>query len=768
MDHVLNSIIKFDLHIHSYASKYKEADDIVDRSTKEHLPVLFNKLNEYSVTLFSITDHNRFDYDLYCEIDRILIEDCSKYENVKNVLAGVEFDVVIDEGMKKCHIIAIFDAANKAENYKKISIALDKDPLNNKEAHYSRKKFEDVLRDIGLNTILIASQTKGIGHKRGGKNSLSDSTKNVEEILQVGYINALEFQKPAVEGMLLNSLKEFSTPTSLFSGSDCHDWEVYPHHDKNNRLEGFRHSEAKMLPTFKGLLMSITSPETRFDCLENDSPSKINYVSSNNYKIPLVNGLNAVIGENGSGKSTILSLIGDKTNDEYVKQLIADNQLDVDGQVSSHRIKFISQGQIVENYFRSGLFSSGEDSVYSEVDHSKFLNTYNQYFEDLTSIIESAIAKQEAIDNLHNFSVQFEAGMDGQTYYIQIENNINTNSSVNVHRSKLNKVKDVYDGVMNLKSDRYFSEHTIKIDEILNGLASIHNRIRSDYLEVEHKEIVKNSIRGCVSKYTIDIQNKSSAADKSRQNYNKKVNNFKQAVVNAICSTKKDMKLLDEPNVCDGKSTRRKNGFNFYRKAKYSDTNVVDYFYNTLFVQKYASKEKLSLITSKAEYTKAVRDCTNAEDIKIKLDAKLNNFFKDMKLCDEFITDIKDTKVGNTLGEQSLTYYKYFTQEKQDWDVLIVDQPEDNISNNNISNELIKYFNAIRNEKQIIFATHNPLLVVNMDVDNVIFMKNDNGILSAISGCLEYEDEDYSLLDIVADNMDGGKESIEKRLKVYG
>lgn len=78
---------------------------------------------------------------------------------------------------------------------------------------------------------------------------------------------------------------------------------------------------------------------------------------------------------------------------------------------------------------------------------------------------------------------------------------------------------------------------------------------------------------------------------------------------------------------------------------------------------------------------------------------------------------------------------------------------------------------AIRNNnnnKQIIFVTHNPLLVVNLDVDNVIFLKNMNGNIEASSGCLEFEDSTINILDTIAENMDGGKDTIERRLKVYG
>lgn len=58
--------------------------------------------------------------------------------------------------------------------------------------------------------------------------------------------------------------------------------------------------------------------------------------------------------------------------------------------------------------------------------------------------------------------------------------------------------------------------------------------------------------------------------------------------------------------------------------------------------------------------------------------------------------------------------------------------------------------------------------MVNLDVDNVIYIQNRDGELSIKSGYLEYEDEETNILDIIAQNMDGGMECIEKRLKVYG
>jgi len=196
-----NSIIKFDLHIHSNASAYKEGSGIVDFSTVDNIPTLLSKLNENTVSLFSVIDHNRFDANLYKVIYKVLEQPDNSYPNVKKVLPGIEFGVKIDENMSKCHIITIFDICNNGNNLEKIESEVNKLSLQEAGDAYSKDKFESILKNIGLNTILIASRHKDIYNHSGKNSSLSDSTRNVEEIIEVGYINALEFQKPKVEGI---------------------------------------------------------------------------------------------------------------------------------------------------------------------------------------------------------------------------------------------------------------------------------------------------------------------------------------------------------------------------------------------------------------------------------------------------------------------------------------------------------------------------------------------------------------------------------------
>ena len=182
----MTETINFDLHIHSYASKYKERIGIVDDSIVENAEVLMSKLQESQVGLFSVTDHNRFWFELYIRLDQLVAS--REYPAVQGLVAGVEFDVRIDPLMGKCHIITIFDAKNKPENYNKIHASIDAHRIDSRDVAYSKQAFEDLLREIGLDVLLIACQRNSLDGHDGHHNSLSESTREPEDLLLSGYI----------------------------------------------------------------------------------------------------------------------------------------------------------------------------------------------------------------------------------------------------------------------------------------------------------------------------------------------------------------------------------------------------------------------------------------------------------------------------------------------------------------------------------------------------------------------------------------------------
>ena len=190
---MLNSIIKIDLHIHSIASEYKEptyadGSSIVKNSSADNADLLLKKLVENQIKMFSITDHNRFNSELYKVLSKKLKNEI--YEDM-GLLFGIEFDVCLEYKKNPVHIIAIFDVKNECD-VDKIDQTINQNELKTKADAYTKEQFEKILKDIGLNTILIVHQRCSLDKQQGNHNSLSEGVSDPYKIVQVGYIAALE------------------------------------------------------------------------------------------------------------------------------------------------------------------------------------------------------------------------------------------------------------------------------------------------------------------------------------------------------------------------------------------------------------------------------------------------------------------------------------------------------------------------------------------------------------------------------------------------
>lgn len=118
---------------------------------------------------------------------------------------------------------------------------------------------------------------------------------------------------------------------------------------------------------------------------------------------------------------------------------------------------------------------------------------------------------------------------------------------------------------------------------------------------------------------------------------------------------------------------------------------------------------------------------------------------------------------------------------------ILIDQPEDNLDNRAIYNELVKYIREKKKERQIILVTHNPNIVVGADSEEVIVANqngknapNDGGIkFQYVSGSLEntaarVDDVNMPILkrggirEHVCDILEGGENAFKDRENKYG
>jgi len=89
---------------------------------------------------------------------------------------------------------------------------------------------------------------------------------------------------------------------------------------------------------------------------------------------------------------------------------------------------------------------------------------------------------------------------------------------------------------------------------------------------------------------------------------------------------------------------------------------------------------------------------------------------------------------------------------------LIIDEPEAHLDSSLIANYLVPLIKQKKNNRQIIFATHNANFVINGDSEKIFILKNETGITEIIETTIEDLKNRNELL-----KLEGGREAFRKR-----
>lgn len=126
----------------------------------------------------------------------------------------------------------------------------------------------------------------------------------------------------------------------------------------------------------------------------------------------------------------------------------------------------------------------------------------------------------------------------------------------------------------------------------------------------------------------------------------------------------------------------------------------------------------------------------NADKQKLELFQKKNTqLFEFIQYLSSFSflnTDFNIIYRGNEFdrmseGKKSFILLILILSQKGDQDPLLIDQPEDNLDNRAIYNDLIKYLRAQKKNRQIFIVTHNANVAIASDSENII-IANENDI----------------------------------------
>jgi len=104
-----------------------------------------------------------------------------------------------------------------------------------------------------------------------------------------------------------------------------------------------------------------------------------------------------------------------------------------------------------------------------------------------------------------------------------------------------------------------------------------------------------------------------------------------------------------------------------------------------------------------------------------------------------------------------------FVLSQQENDVIIIDQPEDDLDNQTIYEDVIKLVRSMKTKVQFIFATHNPNIPVLGDAEQIQACSFMDNTISVQSGGIDDPLQQKTIVKI----MEGGREAFNRRKEIY-
>lgn len=116
----------------------------------------------------------------------------------------------------------------------------------------------------------------------------------------------------------------------------------------------------------------------------------------------------------------------------------------------------------------------------------------------------------------------------------------------------------------------------------------------------------------------------------------------------------------------------------------------------------------------------------------------------------------------HSLGQRASALLLYVLSQRQN-DVIIIDQPEDDLDNQTIYDDVIKLLREMKPHAQFIFATHNANFPVLGDAEQVHACQYQDEKVAVQSGSIDARPVQEAIINI----MEGGQEAFNRRKEVY-
>ena len=581
-------------------------------------------------------------------------------------------------------------------------------------------------------------------------------------------------------------------------------------------------------PTYRGLEIALRNSNTRLS-LETQIINRERFIKR--ISIPqnrvfeesdifLSPGLNVIIGNSGSGKTLLLNeifyeikrknlkaAIKNKTKEngnEYKSKVGEKDFLDIefDQVIDSNDIKILE----IPNVYSEILKSQNDENQeipkmfgIDDVSHSnRIISEYKINIEEyIKNQNMGNIAIKNGVQNLNNIKTAIDFLYKNKTdiKIFNLNKILYNEAKIN---SVFNKSQDINKYILDEKKiNKYFE----KIKEIISfdsGKEEVDNLL-SDYKkilislgkELELNEKKYNEL--LIDKKIINIIN--SSIDSSIQLLGNKDKKIKEREQILSKETNELIESLKKSIISDLNINNYKLGFPYEDLKQELEKNRNDYARLTLNITEEDIK-KTVILESKLFNCNNIRtklkelgnkkyNLLEDGDVK-KLISDLNSFGIDLtniildaneipKNIELYLSDknewrfIQNINKGD-IAKKSIEYHFNKLVKDNQPDIILIDQPENDVDKSFISTTLSDFIKKQKVDKQIIVTSHDAIVAINSDVNKIIEADiNDNNKIFYHSYDLEYvENEVLVATNQVAIILDGGKTNIKKRYQIYG
>lgn len=784
MNEIFSNWFKVDLHIHSDKSNITKTNDY---DGEFNLAILKSKLIENEVKLFSITDHNIINVECYKEYYEVWTE------GDPILIIGCEFDIEVlqdDDSFRTYHTLLIFDNSS-SEMVEELSGRVEK--------YFTDAGIDPKDRKLSVDEIFELFGTYHffyIPHAGGHKNIIegyegTDITKAQEMVLLME--SAHEKVKEKHREKHRQGFDKLKNPDfrerkdiAFINFSDNHNCSIYPTPKSGAEHEFYC---IKGEPSFETLRFAFIDPESRIkkqsevDKITNVKKhiSALDIKDVENIDDTLIQfspNMNVIIGGASSGKSLLFNMIGEKIqaskrdfrkygkNSESVKIKASNsNTFQSNLPFNVEEVVYINQGDIVR-FFEKG-------------DLSKLVNDSgkDEEFAELKSNLNEE--KRGYIDQLESFRDQFARfNSSWKKDFILREDDISNMLSDKFHFIDIDKTIDNYefedkyellqritDDVEKFKNEEIFDLNTeeLALTERFEELITKKRKL------LENKEKIFDTRVNFLEKVTTIIDKKNGELESSSRAKSEAFKR-KSALIES-CSN-----IFSESNAFHEQSINLED-YNYSNQEKLEINESV-----TLVIEVEKKQESRNYIINclnqgeiaesiYENYLKLIKDNDGLKDYRTYTDTRLLQKLR--KESEEIINQFENlnnyldygdngTSKNKSPGYNAEMYLKTILEQDK-CNLVMIDQPEDNLGNTFKNEDLINLLRDFKFKKQIILVTHNPSIVVYGDAESIILAQNTQGQISYEQLVLENKDYQKQIID----NLDGGKVIFDMRSRKY-